>query len=265
MSERCTVLKHYELINMLHTYSVVSIPSLPSPQSTTTNTDSYFEDEASRIKTTMSNFWSFKLHKRKDAYWNMLKNQGHEEKYQNWIEREKVIVPRFLSEKRVYKRTCRSESCESKRAVLSDFKTEIELRDLKAKQYEERYKQLDEEMERCLQTKGSERVVNTLLQIWKAETSHKKRYPTKYGNAVRNGWKPMKQTFFKNTGIKTRFFKTTDDWAEQPINETQTFPRSARTEQTKRTTQTPPSRTKYRDTPRSRTSKQHKPKQSQEQ
>lgn len=113
----------------------------------------------------MLNLWSYKLHKRKKAYWNMVKNQGHRDKYQDWIEREKIIVPKFLQKKEFTNEHDYQKAVRAK-AALNDFKAEIELRDLRAKQHEERYKQLDEEMERCLKTKGDERVINSLIQMW---------------------------------------------------------------------------------------------------
>ena len=116
------------------------------------------------------------------------------------------------------------------RAVLSDFKTEIELRDLRAKQHEERYKQFDEDIERYLKTKGTERVVNTLLQMWKAEASHQETISHKRWQRSKKWLETYKTNFLQEYWDKDSFFKTTDDWTEQPINETQTFPRPAKTE-----------------------------------
>ena len=101
----------------------------------------------------------------------MVKNQGHRNKYQDWLERENIIVPRFL-QKKEFNYEHEDQKAVRGKAVLNDFKAEIELRDLRAKQHEQRYQQLDEEMERCLMAKSGGRVASILIQMWKAETSY---------------------------------------------------------------------------------------------
>ena len=121
----------------------------------------------------MANLWSFKLLKRKDAYWNMVKNQEHQDKYQDCVKWENNIVPRSLQIKEFnydnYEQAC--QKAVRGKAAFNDFKAEIEFRDLRAKQHEQRCKQLGEEMESCLKTKSSGRVFSTLIQMLNTETS----------------------------------------------------------------------------------------------
>ena len=39
------------------------------------------EEEVSRMKAHISNIWETKLERRKDAYWNYIKNKGHNETF----------------------------------------------------------------------------------------------------------------------------------------------------------------------------------------
>ena len=141
----------------------------------------------------------------------MVKNQGHRDKYQDWIEREKIIVPRFLQKKEF---TNEHEDQKAVRAKAA-LKAEIELRDLRAKQHEERYKQLDEEMERCLKTKGDERVINSFIQMWRSETNYQESISVKRWKRSAK-WLDDYETKFLQEYHDKNFFKTIDDPAEEP-------------------------------------------------
>lgn len=249
-----------EITNVLTQLSE-RIPPQTSSQPTTTTSAPIYEDEASKIKTAMSNLWSYKLNKRKEAYWNMVKNQGHRDKYQDWVEREKIIVPRFL-QKKEFTNEHEDQKAVRAKAALNDFKAEIELRDLRAKQHEERYKQLDEEMERCLKTKGDERVINSLLQMWRSETNYQESISVKRWQRSAKWLDDYETKFLQEYHDKNSFFKTTDDQAEETRPFARTYSQAVRSEQNNRhpdiqiELQNTP---RHTDTPRPKARKQRNP------
>ena len=56
-------------------------------------------------------------------------------------------------------------------AVLNDFKTEIDLKSLRASQQEEKVKRLDSEMETLFKERSSSSAAKILLDMWKAQAS----------------------------------------------------------------------------------------------
>ena len=186
----------------------------PSRPATISSTNTDIEDEATRIKTGMASLWSFKLQKRKEAYWNMVKNQGHRDKYQDWVEREKIVVPRFL-QKKEFNFEHEDQKAVRARAALNDFKAEIELRDLRAQQHEERYKELDEEMEQRLNTKGRGQVVNVLIEMWKAETGYQESISNRRWRRSARWLEDYEIKFLEEYRGKNPFFKTSEDQTEE--------------------------------------------------
>ena len=235
------------------------IPSQAPSQPTTTSSNTDNEDEATRIKTGMANLWSFKLTKRKEAYWNMVENQGHRNKYQDWLERENIIVPRFL-QKKEFNYEHEDQKAVRGKAVLNDFKAEIELRDLRAKQHEQRYQQLDEEMERCLKAKSGGRVASILIQMWKAETTYQETISNRRWRRSARWLDDYETKFLEEYRNRNPFFKKTEDQIEEPVTDTQRPNQASGTEQGIRnntgTQNDFENATRQRDTPRPRMYKQ---------
>ena len=110
------------------------------------------------------------MERRKDAYWNHVKNKGHSDTYSRWLNGEKIVMPQYLQKKQVNNENPdQRKICEA--AVLNDFKTEIDLTSIRASQQEEKVKRLDIEMETLLKERSSSSAAKILLDMWKAQTS----------------------------------------------------------------------------------------------
>ena len=128
------------------------------------------EEEASRVKARISNIWETKLERRKEAYWNYTKNKGHNETYSKWLNSDQFVIPQFLQKKQF-----NNEQPEQRKlreaAVLHDFKTEIDLRGLRATQQHEKVNRLDSEMDTLFQEKCSGNAAKLLSDTWKRQVS----------------------------------------------------------------------------------------------
>ena len=110
------------------------------------------------------------MERRKDAYWNHVKNKGHSDTYSRWLNSEKIVMPQYLQRKQFI-----NEHPEQRKlretAVLNDLKTEIDLKSLRASQQEEKVKRLDSEMETLIKERSSSSAAKILLDMWKAQAS----------------------------------------------------------------------------------------------
>ena len=138
-----------------------------STRMTESSSISLAEDEAAKVKMQIISIWDTKMERRKDAYWNHVKNKGHSDTYSRWLNGEKIVMPQYLQRKQFI-----NEHPEQRKlreaAVLNDFKTEIDLKSLKASQQEEKVKRLDSEMETLFKERSSSSAAKILLDMWKA-------------------------------------------------------------------------------------------------
>ena len=180
----------------------------------TRNTTLLSEDEASKTKSLISKKWEYKLQKRKEAYWNMVKNKGHKETYQRWIESETIIVPKYLQRKKFNNEHSDQMSVRAN-AALSEFRTEIELQELRMQQHESRYKQIDEEMEQLFKQKNSGQVKTILLEMWKEETKYNERISERRWEKNQR-WLKQYETTFKAQYQNENPFFTNDENKQKP-------------------------------------------------
>lgn len=128
------------------------------------------EEQALKIKTLWSNKWDFKMKKRKEAFWNMVKNKGHYETYEQWICAEITVVPRYLQRKKFINEQPNQQAVRAS-AALNDYRAEIELQKLRADQNKERYLQIDKEMFEFIEEKSTGQTRQILTDIWEKETA----------------------------------------------------------------------------------------------
>ena len=147
--------------------------TISTQQSTNTieqSTHALAEEEASRAKAQISNIWDTKLERRKDAYWNYTKNKGHNETYAKWLNSDHIVIPQYLQRKQF-----NNEQPDQRKlreaAVLHDFKTETDLRGLRATQQFEKVNRLDSEMETLFQEKCNGNAAKLLSETWKKQVS----------------------------------------------------------------------------------------------
>ena len=111
------------------------------------STHALAEEEASRAKAQISNIWDTKLERQ-----NYTKNKRHNETNAKWLNSDHIVIPQYLQRKQF-----NNEQPDQRKlreaAVLHDFKTETDLRGLRATHQHEKVNRLDSEMETLFQKK----------------------------------------------------------------------------------------------------------------
>ena len=134
------------------------------------STHALAEEEASRAKAQISNIWDTKLERRKDAYWNYTKNKRHNETNTKWLNSDHIVIPQYLQRKQFNEQPDQRKLREA--AVLHDFKTETDLRGLRATHQHEKVNRLDSEMETLFQKKKCNgNAAKLLSETWKKQVS----------------------------------------------------------------------------------------------
>lgn len=117
-------------------------------------------------------------------------------------------------------------------------------------------------MELCLKTKGDERVVNNLIQMWRAETNYQESISIKRWQRSAKWLENYETTFLQEYRDKNSFFKPIDDPPQETRSFASTYAQAARTDQNNRqpTLQSDlQTRTRHLDTPRPKARKQRNP------
>ena len=147
-----------------------TISSQQGTSTTNSGSISTAGDEAAKVKAQITHIWDTKIERRKDAYWNHVKNKGHSDTYSKWLNSDKIVIPQYLQRKEF-----NNEHPDQKKvretAVLNDFKTEIDLKSLRANQQEEKVKRIDNEMDTLFKEKGSTAAAKILSDMWQAQAS----------------------------------------------------------------------------------------------
>lgn len=81
-------------------------------------------DEATKIKTQISNIWDTKIERRKDAYWNHVKNKGHSDTYSKCLNADKIVIPQYLQRKQ-FNNEHPEQNKVRETAVLNDLKLKL--------------------------------------------------------------------------------------------------------------------------------------------
>jgi hypothetical protein len=126
----------------------------------------YFESEAMRIKANMNAIWEKKLNQRKYAFWGNVRNGGTLIFYERWLESTPIIIPRKF-QKSEFNNEKDEQRMLRERAVIHDFKLEIEMMRLREASCIETYRRIDKEMEDIIMSKCSGKTAECLLNMWK--------------------------------------------------------------------------------------------------
>ena len=127
-------------------------------------TNLLIEEKALRIKSRMSNMWDNNLKARRLAYWQSYRNKNIANKYAEWQELDLVIVPQWLQMKYIPNEP---ENFTKKREkqVLDNFKTEVEILNLRQQNQEEKYQGTDNKMKEELSKLATGERRNALLKL----------------------------------------------------------------------------------------------------
>ncbi|WP_179115190.1 hypothetical protein, partial [Solemya velum gill symbiont] len=128
---------------------------------------------------------------RKQAFWNMYRNDKISKIYLNWTQKEKPILPKKFIIKEI-EGECKKETEIRANFALNRLNTEILLLDARKIRYEDTYNSIDEAMiaEIVEKTQGKGDLQDKLCEIWLQDT---KREEMKTATL----WE-RKQTWFEN-------------------------------------------------------------------
>ena len=120
------------------------------------------------IKSRMGHSWNKNYIARKFAYWNMIKNHNKAEIYEKWINSTPIILPRKLQIKPIREEPEQQRRLRE-RMSLDKMNMEIELLRLRSSANEERYKDIDVQMEREIKEKADGILCENVMKLWKEE------------------------------------------------------------------------------------------------
>ena len=113
-------------------------------------------------------FWNQNLKFRRIAFWNMMKNAEKAKLYNTWLSSGPTILPRKFQIPSI-KGEPENQRVRRERLALEQFKTEIDLLQMRSKYNEDKYHSLDEKVLSFLKTKMSSSVFNILTRMWNDE------------------------------------------------------------------------------------------------
>ncbi|MCG7876976.1 MAG: hypothetical protein N0C90_11670, partial [Candidatus Thiodiazotropha endolucinida] len=166
------------------------------------------ENDAMRIKSSIATLWETKLKARKNAYWGYVRNSGNLGFHEKWISANPgLVLPRKIQKFEI-KNENEAQKALRERAILQEFRTEIEMEKLKTDACMERYRKIDQEMTEIISSKCSGPKADFLFEQWRInvqrneEISHKR-----WGNNEK--WlKSYEEDFLKTYEHSNPFFKT---------------------------------------------------------
>ena len=125
-------------------------------------------DPVAKTKNAMINIWNLKLKKRRENFWQMIRNNNTAKIYEEWMVNSPIIIPKKLQIKEIsgepLEQTQRRE-----RQCLDNYRAEKDLLELRAECHERQYKHIDQEMLDLIKQKSSGRNQEQLIKMWKGE------------------------------------------------------------------------------------------------
>ena len=131
-------------------------------------TQIFVQQEAEKVKQTMIQTWNTKLRKRAAEFWQMVRNENTTKTYENWKSNSPIIIPRKYQMQKINEEPIAQTQLREKHVVFM-LQSEIELMKLRSESHEERYKNIDKEMEEMIDKKVSGQKKELLKKIWKDE------------------------------------------------------------------------------------------------
>ena len=126
----------------------------------------WIKNEALKVRRSMNKMWRNNLNQRKQAFWNMVKNENTSVIYVDWFSQDKPIIP-----KKFRSRTFTNEPEEQKkikeRLSVEKMKAQASLFHLTAERNKAKYEEKDREMLNEIEKIPSIHVRQQLQELWK--------------------------------------------------------------------------------------------------
>lgn len=123
---------------------------------------------ATRIKADVINTWNLKLKKRRENFWQMLRNNNTGKTYETWMSNSPIIIPKKLQMKHIEGEPL-NQTQRREKQCMDNYRAEKDLLDLRAESHEAQFKSIDKEMRELLARKASGRTKDILQKWWKEE------------------------------------------------------------------------------------------------
>ena len=114
--------------------------------------------------------WNQILNKRRQAYWNAIKNENLADTYEKWIKKEEVIFPRKFRIKSIDSET--SEETQIRLNLASQrYEAEITLLRLRVSKFKKQFEECDKTIAEEIQQLGSGLIEEKLQELWIKDVS----------------------------------------------------------------------------------------------
>lgn len=142
-------------------------------QDSTDKSSGYIQDvnsviyNSKRIRKYINQTWKRSLNERKQAFWNNFKLNNTIEIYEEWLERENMVIPRKFRPRLIEGEIEEDRQIRHQTAIFN-FQSEIRIMKNKALRYQNKYLQMDDQMYSLIKQKSySDREVEEyLISVW---------------------------------------------------------------------------------------------------
>lgn len=167
----------------------------------------WIKNEAFRIRKSMNKIWRNNLNQRKQAFWNMLKNENTSVIYVDWFSRENAIIP-----KKSQSKTFANEPEELKKIKealsLEKMKAQAKLHHAVAVRNKAKFEEKDREMLNEIEKISSVHVRQQLQELWRNDCK-------KQEEKSQNLWE-VKKSWFKKFEDNGENIANSEDAAPTP-------------------------------------------------
>ena len=173
----------------------------------------WIKNEAFRIRKSMNKIWRNNLNQRKQAFWNMLKNENTSVIYVDWFSRENAIIPKKFQSK-----TFANEPEELKKIKealsLEKMKAQAKLHHAVAVRNKAKFEEKGREMLNEIEKVSSVHVRQQLQELWRNDCK-------KQEEKSQNLWEVKKSWFKKFEDNEENIANSEDAAPTLPINQDQ--------------------------------------------
>ena len=137
----------------------------------------WIKNEAFRIRRSMNKIWRYNLNQRKQAFWNMLKNENTSVIYVDWFSRENAIIPMKFQSKTFANEP--EDLNKIKEALsLEKMKAQAKLHHAVAVRNKAKFEEKDREMLNEIEKISSVHVRQQLQELWRNDCKkQEKKFP----------------------------------------------------------------------------------------
>ncbi|MCG7874811.1 MAG: hypothetical protein N0C90_00595 [Candidatus Thiodiazotropha endolucinida] len=167
----------------------------------------FIKNGAMLIKSSIATLWEKKLKARKNAYWGYVRNSGNLGFHEKWISANPgLVLPRKIQKFEIINEN-EAQRALRERAILHEFRTEIEMEKLKTEACIERYRKIDQEMTELISSKCSGPKADFLLEQWRINVQRNEDISHKRWANNEKWLKSYEEDFLKTYEQSNPFFK----------------------------------------------------------